>query len=270
MFDCSAVYKNESLNKHLFQGPDQLNSLIGVLTHFRKGKVALTCDIEQMFHSFYVNSNDRDYLRFLWFKNNDLTSQIIEYRMNIHLFGAASSPGVANVCLHQTAESHGHEFGDNASDFLLRDFYVDNGLKSVPTVGQAHQLIKCSQAMCASDNLLHMFASKYKEVLEALPVSDCTKDHKDLDLQRDTMPVQRSLGTYLCIKSETFGFRIELKGKPTTRRRILCTISSVYDPLGVVLAGKQILQALCRQNVNWDDPVPENILPLMENRATTS
>ena len=67
VFDCSPVYKNKSLNKHLLQGKDQLNSLIGVLTRFRKEKVALTCNIEQMFHSFYVNPNDRDYLRFLWF-----------------------------------------------------------------------------------------------------------------------------------------------------------------------------------------------------------
>ena len=34
--DCSAVFENEWLNKHLVQGPDQLNSLIGVLTRFRK------------------------------------------------------------------------------------------------------------------------------------------------------------------------------------------------------------------------------------------
>ena len=43
VFDCSAVFENESLNKHLLQGPDQLNSLTGVLTRFRKEKVAFTC-----------------------------------------------------------------------------------------------------------------------------------------------------------------------------------------------------------------------------------
>ena len=55
VFACSAVYENESLNKHLLQGPDELNSLIGVLTRFRKEKVALTLSayIEQMLHSFY-------------------------------------------------------------------------------------------------------------------------------------------------------------------------------------------------------------------------
>ena len=86
------------------------------------------------------------------------------------------------------------------------------------------------------------------------------------------MRVQRSLGTYRCIESDTFGFRIELRDKPATRRGILSTISSVYDPLGavspVILVGKQILQAPCRQNVSWDDPIPEDILPLWEKWRT--
>ncbi|KAK3745741.1 hypothetical protein QZH41_006276 [Actinostola sp. cb2023] len=63
VFDCSAVFDNESLNEHLLQGPDQLNSLIGVLTRFRKEEVAFTCDIEQMFHSFYLPTNSRESFR---------------------------------------------------------------------------------------------------------------------------------------------------------------------------------------------------------------
>ena len=273
LFDCSAVFENESLNKHLLQGPDQLNSLIGVLTRFRKEEVAFTCDIEQMFHSFYVTPKDSNFLHFLWFENNDLTKPIVEYRMNVHLFGAASSPGVANFCLHQTAETHRKEFGDIASDFLLRDFYVDDGLKSIPTAQQALQLINDSQTMCAKDNLrLHKFASHCKEVLEVLPANNRAKDLKDLDLPHDPMPAQRSLGTYWCIESDTFGFRIELRDKPVTRRGILSAISSVYDPLAavspVILNGKQILQAPCRQNVIWDDPIPTDIQPLWEKWRT--
>ena len=46
------------------------------------------------------------------------------------------------------------------------------------------------------------------------------------------------------------------------------TISSVYDPVGIVspviLCGKLILQDLCRQNVEWDHSVPEEILPRWE------
>ena len=209
VFDCSALYNSQSLNKNLLQGPDQLNSLIGVLTRFRKEDVALTCDIEQMFHSFHVTPSQRDFLRFLWFENNDLGGAISEFRMNVHLFGAVSSPAVANYSLHKTAETGSAEFGDKAADFLCRKFYVDDGLTSVPTISEAIELIEDSQALCASAKLrLHKFASNRKDVLEALPKDDRARDLKDLDLRHDALPIQRSLGTYWCIESDTLGFRI--------------------------------------------------------------
>lgn len=43
----------------------------------------------------------------------------------------------------------------------------------------------------------------------------------------------------------------------------MSTIGSVFDPLGFVvpfiLQGKQILQELCRQNHDWDSPIPEQM-----------
>ena len=274
VFDCSALYNNESLNKNLLQGPDQLSSLIGVLTRFRKEDVALTCDIEQMFHSFHVTPSCRDFLRFLWFENNDLDDAITEFRMNVHLFGAVSSPTIANYSLHKTAETGRAEFGDKAADFLRRNFYVDDGLTSVPTTSEAVELIENSQALCASAKLrLHKFASNRKDVLVALPKDDRAKDLKDLDLRHDALPIQRSLGTYWCIESDTLGFHIELKDKPLSRRGILSTISSVYDPLGIVspviLTGKQILQDLCRQKMDWDDPVSDEITTRWERWRIT-
>lgn len=264
VFDCSAIFQNESLNKHLLQGPDMMNALVGVLSRFRKEETAVTCDIEQMFHSFHVSPEHRDLLRFLWFKDNNLESQIVEYSMNVHLFGAVSSPGVANFGLRATAEAGREQFGNEAADFLKNDFYVDDGLKSFATPAKAICVIKNTQAMCAAVNLrLHKFASNSETVLEALPAEDRSKDLKDLDLRHDVLPVQRSLGTYWCIQSDTIGFRIELKDKPLTRRGILSTVSSVYDPLGiiapVILVGKQLLQELCREGIDWDDPVPAHI-----------
>lgn len=35
VFDCSAEFHGESLNRHLLQGPDLINSLTGVLCRFR-------------------------------------------------------------------------------------------------------------------------------------------------------------------------------------------------------------------------------------------
>ena len=263
VFDCSATFRGNSLNKHLLQGPDWMNALVGVLARFRKNEVAVTCDIEQMFHSFFVNPEHRDFLRFLWFENNDLNRPIVEYRMNVHLFGAVSSPAVSNFGMRATAEK-GRESCEEAARFLEKEFYVDDGLKSFDTPEQAITIIKESQEICSAVQLrLHKFASNSKKVLEALPPQDRAKTLKNLDLRHDTLPIQRSLGTYWCMETDTFGFRIELKDKPCTRRGILSTISSVYDPLGiaspVILVGKQILQDMCRDNVDWDDPIPDEI-----------
>jgi hypothetical protein len=72
---------------------------------------------------------------------------------------------------------------------------------------------------CASANVrLHKLASTWREVLESLAVDDRAKYLKHID-------VQRSLGTFLCIESDTLGFRIELKDKPASGRGILSTIS---------------------------------------------
>lgn len=89
VFDCSAKYKGVSLNDHLLTGPELTNSLIGVLCQFRKGPVAVMCDIECMFHQFRVRAEDQDYLRFLWWDNGDFHSSPSVYRMRVHLFGAA-------------------------------------------------------------------------------------------------------------------------------------------------------------------------------------
>ena len=72
VFDCSAKYRDTSLNGQLSQGPDLTNSLVGVLTRFRKGPVAIMADIESMFLQVRVSLEDANALRFLWWPNGDL------------------------------------------------------------------------------------------------------------------------------------------------------------------------------------------------------
>ena len=92
VFDSSAEFKGTSLNKELLPGPDLMNSLVGVLFRFRHHEVGIMADIEQMFHSFHVNPKHRDFLRFLWFEDNDPTKKIKEYHITVHLFGNGPSP----------------------------------------------------------------------------------------------------------------------------------------------------------------------------------
>ena len=122
VFDCSAKYKGESLNDHLLRGPDLTNTLVGVLSRFRQEPVAFMCDIEQMFYQFKVNQDHCDFLRFLWWKDGNHEDEVVEYRMNVHLFGAASSPGCANYGLKQTANDNEKEFVEKAADFIRNNF----------------------------------------------------------------------------------------------------------------------------------------------------
>lgn len=119
VFDCSAKFCGISLNNTLLIGPHLINSLVGVLCRFRKEAVAIICDIERMFHQFLVTPGHRSYLRFLWWEHGDLDSEPKEYQMAVHLFGAASSPGCANLGLKHLAKQHRSEYPAAASFVVL-------------------------------------------------------------------------------------------------------------------------------------------------------
>lgn len=48
-----------------------------------------------------------NFLRFLWWPGGDFAQAFQEYRMKVHLFGAASSPSCANYALRRTADDKG-------------------------------------------------------------------------------------------------------------------------------------------------------------------
>ncbi|XP_038062585.1 uncharacterized protein LOC119733075 [Patiria miniata] len=177
VFDCSAEYEGEVLNRHLLQGPDMTNNLVGVLCRFRKDHVAFTCDIEGMFHQVGVNVEDRNYLRFLWWPGGDMNQSPNEYRMTVHLFGATSSPACANFALKCAADAYEDSCGTAAADFIRKDFYVDDGLKSVPTSDEALKLIEDSRRLCQKSGFhLHKFISNDKVVVNSIPLSERAKD----------------------------------------------------------------------------------------------
>ena len=264
VFDCSAEYKGKALNKHLLQGPDLTNRLVGVLARFRKEPVAFMADIESMFLQVHVTEHCRDLLHFLWWEDGDLNKEPTKYRMTVHLFGAGSSPGCCNFALKKTADDHEQEFGFESAEFLRKDFYVDDGLKSVPSTSDAKELICKTKEMCRRGGFnLHKFTSNTREVIEAIPVEDQAKGIKELNIEKDELPMERALGVGWCFESDAFKFRIVMQDRPLTRRGILSMVSSVYDPLGflapLLLVGKGLLQDLCRGKVAWDDPIPENV-----------
>ena len=275
VFDCSASFNGVSLNDQLLQGPDLTNSLVGVLIRFREDPVAFLGDVEAMFHQVRVPPEQCDFLRFLWWPNGDLDAPLEEYRMVVHLFGAVSSPSIANFALKKTASDNEKEYGTIVANTLRKNFYVDDCLRSVDTENTAGKLIKDLSRACQKGGFhLTKFTCNRRGVLEQIPEEERSKETKALDLHRDNLPIERALGVQWCVQSDSFGFRIILNNKPITRRGILSTVSSIYDPLGFIapftLVAKQILQELCRsKSLGWDDEEYRNQWIKWQNELPT-
>ncbi|KAI3374356.1 hypothetical protein L3Q82_005959 [Scortum barcoo] len=179
-----------------------------------------------MFHQFHVDEADRNYLRFLWWKKGDLNAQPSEFRMKVHLFGAASSPGCASYGLKHLAKENRHIY-PQGSQFVMRDFYLDDGVTSVESTEDAIQLAREAHELCATGGLrLHKFMSNDRKI------------------------------------------NVNLKDQPATRRGVLSTVASLYDPLGfvapILLKAKIILQETCRHGTDWDDPLSDELRPKWE------
>ncbi|CAC5418287.1 unnamed protein product [Mytilus coruscus] len=208
VFDCSAKYKNETLNQHLLTGQDLINGLSVVLCRFRQYPIAIMCDIEKMFHQFKVPESDRDFLQFLWWKDGNIHSEKepLEYRMKVHLFGAASSPGCANYGLKYLAKLQEVKYPD-ASHFIQHDFYVDDGFTSVETETQAIKLVNDAQRVCVNGGLrLHKFICNRVNVMDSIPHSERASGVKDLNLALENLPVERALGVQWSVEEDVFSF----------------------------------------------------------------
>lgn len=262
VFDCSATFQGVSLNSKLMQGPDLANQLVGVLHRFRQDRVAVIGDLKKMFYQVNVKKEHQDFLRFLWWPNGKFFEEPIDCKMRVHLFGAVSSPSCANFALKTAALQFREKYGKEASSVLQRNFYVDDMLKSTPTVKESLNLLSNVQKMCSEAGFhLEKIGSTSREVIDNVLCKDRMKGIQSLQLTHDSLPIERVLGVSWCIENDHFNFRIVLQDKPLTRRGILSTVGSIYDPIGfagpVMLSAKRVLQEICYEKRGWDDAISE-------------
>ncbi|KAK4300422.1 hypothetical protein Pmani_027386 [Petrolisthes manimaculis] len=261
VFDCAAEYEGTSLNKRVLQGPDLTNKLVGVLLRFRENKVAVCGDIQEMFHQVRVSPQHRDALRFLWWPQGDLTTRPAVYRMNVHLFGGVWSPSCANFALQLTANDHEKDFSPEVIRTVLKNFYVDDCLKSVSCDDDAIALVEeVTRILLKGGFQIKKWLSNSKRVVESIPSADRGKKVMSLELE-EGLPSESVLGLVWHMDKDSLGIQVRPKEKDYTRRGLLSVMSSVYDPLGFVgpyiLQAKKIFQDECRLRKGWDENLEE-------------
>ena len=259
VFDAAAKYRGHALNDHLLQGPDLVSNLVGVLIRFRQEPIAIVSDIEGMFHQVKVLEADRGALRFLWWRDGDPENEICEYQMNRFVFGAKSSPSCAAFALRSTAQANKTDYDDNVINTVLRNFYVDDLLKSTASINDAVLLsTKLRELLHRGGFRLTKWISNSREVIAQIPKGERAPDVQDIDIGEE-LPTGRALGVRWNINKDSFTFHVQRLPEATTRRQLLSVVASLYDPLGLVapstLFAKQLLQKLCKEEYGWDDVI---------------
>ena len=247
IFHCVAKHRGICLNDALMYGPHLTNDLIGILTRFRKEKIAVTSDIRAMFHQIRVEPKDANALIFLWWPSGDLNVEPVDHRMEVHLFGATSSPSCASFCLRQVARDFGHLHDPLTSDIVTNSFYADDCLVSFKSEEEATRIVeKLTQLLKKGGFYLTKWATNNPKVLSSISEKERSAELQNLEFHEASN--QRVLGIQWILKEDEFAFNVLLPLKSLTRRGVLSAISTLFDSLGFVapitLEPKLLLQDL--------------------------
>lgn len=261
VFDCSLKYKGVALNDRLWKGPDLNNNLVGVLIRFRLERYAVTADIEKMFYMVSLPKADRNFLRFLWFDEQNPLGDPVQYRMTVHLFGAKSSPAVANFALKKSVQN---EINNDVKNIVLDAFYVDDMMKSFENENKASQMVdQIRNSLSNSGFNLTSFSSNSRSILNDLPKDKLSNSLKEINILGEDLPHERALGIRWNPERDTMGFSVKLPEQPSTKRGILSSIFSIYDPLFLaspaVVQAKRLFQITCFLKLAWDQPLPGHL-----------
>ena len=259
VFDCAARYEGESLNDKCKQGPDLNNKLLHVILRFRQYMIAIMGDIEAMYYQVKVCEEDRDALRFLWVNSE---GEEVVYRMNVHIFGGVWCACIATYAMRRTLQDQKIE-DDVVCDIINRSFYVDDCLTSFSSVDEAKKVVEdVKQVLNTGGFNLTKFVTNDEGVLLEIDEEDRAKEIKDVkEFDRDV--VSKALGVIWDVKEDVFKIRVDVKKKDVTRKSMLSTIASMYDPLGLVspcvITGKMLFQEATRLKLSWDEEVPSSL-----------
>ena len=231
VFDAAAKHDGTSFNDNLMTGPDLLNSLFGVIQRFRLFEIALVADVQAMFHQVRVPDVDTDSLRFFWKTDFSKPGPPDTYKMFVHIFGAADSPCCANYAIKRTAKDNADCFSELAIQTVLRDFYVDDLITSLPSEPKATVLAhELANLLNKGGFRLCQWMSNRVSILATFEDKDRAVQNFNLDL--DEFPVQRALGLKWNVSEDCFIFSPYRKPITHTKRGIVSTVSSIFDPCG--------------------------------------
>ena len=214
-----------SLNDCLYTGPCFLNNLVELLIRFRFPKYVFVANIQRAFLNIKLKEEDRPFVCFLWYKDNDPSKEICIYTYNTIVFGHTSSPMTLGAVLLE----HLQKYNDSVVVDLPLKLYVHNLLSGVQTEAEATAYFhKAREIMQEGHLLLRQLSTnspKLQELINANKLQTKSELVPLLGLQWN------SSTDYISFEPKIF----DSFSNHLTKRRVLSLTSQLYDPLGLVL-----------------------------------
>ncbi|KAK3877961.1 hypothetical protein Pcinc_017363 [Petrolisthes cinctipes] len=165
-------------------------------------------DIEAMFHQVTVDPENRDTLRFIWWKEDTQSGIVFSCRMKVHLVGGVWSPSCASFALLTTFQDHEQEFCDVVRD-TKNNFYVDDLLLSVPNVERAKTVAAGLRKFMAHGGFrLTKWLCNRKEVLKTLPPSERAEGVRELHFGGEESTTEQALGVLWNLQRDALAIKL--------------------------------------------------------------
>ena len=218
-----------SHNQAMLSGPN-LNPKLSVnLTMLRFDRYLLLFDIRKAFLNLELREEDQNRLLFLWFRSvKDRNYEIICYR-NLRLsFGLKCSPTLLMLALYKLLILDSQSDSCKLKDLkrlIFQLFYMDNGgisANAVEDIKYAYQM-------------LEQIFSPYKLEIQQIACNEPNVQlSADANLSVEPRENEKLLGMVWKESEDTISCRsVYLDETAKTKRQVLSSINSVFDPLGI-------------------------------------
>jgi len=248
VLDASAKHPHSdvSLNESMQSCENLLPSLGAVLLRFRQGEYAFSADVRKAFLQIEVNSEDRDSLRYLWYKdivNNYPVEPPVAFRMKRLPFGLSVSPFILCAVIQLHLQEREKEFPKTVKD-IQKNIYMDDLVVSASTKETAKKMKEDSDRL-------------FREMGMEL-----TKWQDNFELKNNKVKL---FGLVWNSEKDTLSLTVNKEGViPTTKRELTAFICGFWDPLGilspVLIKLKCILSELWQGKYSWDSVLPADVV----------
>lgn len=258
----SPTSTGKSLNDLLYTGPNLQNDLFQIILKFRLQIIALSADIRQMYLRILIDKNYTRFQRLLYrFDPND---PITVFEMTRVPFGLCCSPFLAIRTVRKLAEDERERF-PFAAAVAESDIYTDDLATSCASVAQGIELSNQLIGLFAAGGFdMVKFSSNSPEVLKSIPASHRISESVEFSPESQL----KILGLHWVPSDDVFVFSVDIERRECTKRNILSTIARLWDLMGfvapVTLLAKLILKSLWKNNIDWDEIPPSNIITLWQ------